>query len=797
MAMRDFAYKRAGSAKEAVALLAKSPGRALAGGTDLLGLLKDNVHPAYPDLLVDLKTVPGLRYIKEGKGGLAIGALTTLAEVASHPAARAKYTLLAQAAAAVASPQIRNMGTVAGNICQEPRCWYYRAPDNLFFCLRKGGGKCGAFFGENRYHSIFGASRMPSSGCSSACPNRTDVPAVMSALRQGDLAAAARKLLEVNPLPAVTGRVCPHYCERDCGRTGFDEAVSIREVERFLGDYGLEHAHELYQAPRSATRKRVAVVGSGPAGLAAAYFLRKAGHRVTVFERNPMAGGMLAYGIPAYRLPREVLDKVVAALERMGVEFQLSSGVGGTGLPFAALRKKYDAVFLGTGLWRQKSLGLENEELLGSGLQFLLDSRAGKASCAGRKVLVIGGGSVAVDVAVSALRLGAATVAMACLESRAEMPAFPEDIEQALIEKVELLPSWGPSKVIASGGRLKGMELVRCTSVLDREKKFRPSFDPSVTRVFEADHVILAIGLSADLSYAGRSLKLGRGLAVVDEETMATSLKGVFAGGDAVSGPASVVAAIAAGRRAGAAIDAYLSGRKTKAPRPDPGVPTTMLEFNEAALERTRRAELTEPPPAQRTIDREDRPTLGQAAVEGEARRCANCGCMAVNASDLAPALVALKARIKTTKRTLRADDFFASRPMQSTALEPGELVTEVFIPALDPGSRQGFLKFRLRNAIDFPIVSVASVLAMKGGRLRSASIALGAVAPVPLRAKEVEAFLKGRIPDEATAARAGDIAVAACRPLAKNGFKVQLVRALLRKAILAQRASPTSPTGS
>ena len=793
MAMRDFIYKSAGSIREAAALIAKNPGKAvaMAGGTDLLGVLKDNVHPAYHELLVDLKPIAGLRYIREGKGGISIGALTTLAEVASHPATRAKYPLLAQAARSVASPQIRNMGTVAGNICQEPRCWYYRTPDNIFHCLRKGGRKCNAFFGENRYHSIFGASRMPASACSLACPNLTEIPAVMSAMRQGDLAAAARKLLEVNPLPAVTGRICPHYCERDCGRVGYDEAVSIREVERFLGDYSLEHAGELYQAPRPVTRKRVAVVGSGPAGLSAACFLRKAGHRVTVFERMPMAGGLLAFSIPSYRLPQAVLARAVAALERMGVECELNAEVGAPGRTFEMLRRRFDAVFLGTGLWRQKSLGLEKEELLGSGLRFLMDSRAGKASCAGRKVLVIGGGSVAVDVAVSALRLGAGSVAMACLESRAEMPAFPEDIEQALLEKVELLPSWGPLRILSSDGKLKGMELVRCTAAFDSERRFHPTFDPSVTRAFAADDVILAIGLSADLSYAGRSLKRGRGLVAVDEKTMATNLKGVFAGGDAVSGPASVASAIAAGRKASQAIDSYLTGRKAKAPRQGRRVPGSMLEFNEAALDRTKRVQAPQTPPAQRKIDLEDRPTLEQAAVQEEARRCANCGCVAVNASDLAPALVALGARIKTTKRTLRACDFFASQPMKTTTLEAGELVTEVFIPAPAPGSRQGFLKFRLRNAIDFPIVSVASVLAMKDGRLRDASIALGAVAPFPIRAKEVEAFLKGRTPDEATAAQAGDIAVQSCHILAKNRFKVQIVRALLKKAVLSLRTLP------
>ena len=751
MTMKGFVYKSAGSVKEAAAILAKDPeAKVMAGGTDLLGVLKDNVHPACPGLVVGLT---GLRYIKENKEGLSIGAMTTLAEVASHP----RIPLLAQAARSVASPQIRNMGTLAGNICQEPRCWYYRTPDDLFHCLRKGGGKCGAFFGENRYHSIFGASRMAASACSHACPNLTDIPAVMSAMRRKDLAAAARKLLEKNPMPAVTGRICPHACERDCNRAGYDGAVSIREVERFLGDYSLEHADLLYKAPKSFTRKRVAVVGAGPAGLSAAYFLRKAGHRVRVFDRLPMAGGMLAFAIPSYRLPKEVVAKVAAALERMGVEFELNFEVR----TLESLRRSFDAVFVGTGLWRDKALGLKNEELLSSGLQFLMAGRAGKASCSGKKVLVIGGGSVAVDAAVSALRLGARSAAMACLESRSEMPAFPEDIEQALLEKVELLPSWGPLKVLE-----RGMELVRCTSVFDAEKRFRPTFDPSVTKTFEADEVILAIGLCA-------------------EKTLGTNLKGVFAGGDGVSGPGSVVSAIAAGRKAGEDIDSYLTGRKRCLSESGAG---STLEFNEAVLEGSERARVR---PSGRKIDVEDRATLSEAAVLAEAKRCGNCGCVAVNASDLAPALVALGARIKTTKRTLRACDFFASRPMKTTVLDFGELVTEVFIPTPKPGARQGFLKFRLRNAIDFAIVSVAWVLCLKNGRIRDASIALGAVAPLPVRAREVEEFLKGRIPDEATAAAAGEIAVRACHPLARNGFKVQLVRALLRKAVLSLRALP------
>jgi thioredoxin reductase len=461
---------------------------------------------------------------------------------------------------------------------------------------------------------------------------------------------------------------------------------------------------------------------------------------------------MLACGIPAYRLPREVVDKVVAALERMGVEIELNAEIGS----LKPLRRDFDAVFVGTGLWRDKKLGIAGEERLGSGLEFLMAARAGKASCSGKRVLVIGGGSVAVDVAVSAARLGARSVAMACLESRSEMPAFPEDIEQALQEKVELLPSWGPLRVLD-----RGLELVRCVSVFDAEKRFRPVFDPSVTRVFAADEVILAIGLCAD-------------------KKLETHLKGVFAGGDGASGPGSVASAIAAGRKAAQEMDLYLTGKKRRS-KSEAG---PMLEFNPAALERSERARVPAP---RRKIDAEDRGTLSEAAVLDEAQRCGNCGCVAVNASDLAPALVALGAKIKTSNRTLKACEFFASRPLKTTVLEQGELVCEVFVPKPKAGARQGFSKFRLRNAIDFAIVSAAWVLDVRDGKIRDASIVLGAVGPVPVRLREVEEFLRGRAVDEATAARAGELAVRECHPLARNGFKVQVVKALVRRAVLGE----------
>jgi NADPH-dependent glutamate synthase beta subunit-like oxidoreductase len=782
MALRSFEHVAVTSLEEAVAVAAEHRQTAVlvAGGTDVLGILKDQVHPHYPKLLIDLKPIAGLAYVRADRKGLKIGALTTLSALAKDRVVKEKYPLLAEAARAVGSPQIRNMGTVGGNLCQEPRCWYYRTPENHFHCLRKGGEICGAIFGDNRFHSIFGAARVGMPACAANCPANVAIPAYLAQVRAGNLEEAARIVLQRNPMPAVTGRVCPHFCELHCNRGEIDQAVSVRAIERQVGDYVLENAARFFRPPRRQTKKKVAIVGAGPAGLAAAYYLRQAGHQVTVFDNQPEAGGMLTYSIPAYRLPKEIVRALVGAYEKTGIEFRLDVDIGRGQASLKALRQNFDSVFLATGAWKEKKLGIEREELLLSGLDFLAGIQRGSREIPGKKVLVIGGGNVAVDVALSALRLGARDVTMACLEGREVMPAFPEDIEGAVREGVKLLPSWGPQKIQEKRGVVTGMELVRCTSVFDAQGRFHPTFDPGVKKSVQADHILLAIGQGADLSYAGQSLKIERGLLQVDGETQATKLEGVFAGGDATTGPASVVAALAAGRRAALAIDAYLGGRKVEEPAPEP-----LYAINSDSLRKSQRGAIPELALSERTIDAEDVATLDARAVETEAYRCVNCGCVAVNASDLAPALVALDATIKTTKRTVAAADFFAAEPMRTTVLDPDEVVTAIEIPAPRPHSRQSFLKFRIRKAIDFPIVSVASVLAMKNGTVGHARIVLGAVAPVPLRAKQVEEYLVGKAPTEETAEVAAGIAVRGAFPLGKNGYKAQIVRALLRRAIL------------
>jgi NADPH-dependent glutamate synthase beta subunit-like oxidoreductase/CO/xanthine dehydrogenase FAD-binding subunit len=768
MTIRSFKHISASSLKEAASILKKANGKGavIAGGTDLLGVLKDKIHPDTPEVLIDLKTIPKLNYINGNKKGLRIGALATLDEIRRNETIREQYPLLAEAARAVASPQIRNMGTIAGNICQEPRCWYYRLPDNLFYCIRKGGSICGALLGENRYHSIFGSVKVAQPSCAQTCPGNIEIPAYMSLIRQGDIDGAAEIILADNPIPAITGRVCPHFCEAGCNRSDFDEAVSIRNVERIVGDHVLDNAAKFMAMPKKDLKKSVAIVGAGPAGLSAAFYLRKEGYQVTVIDKMPQAGGMLTYGIPSYRLPKDVVQRLVKIFKAMGIGFKLKTTVGKKGHTLSDLRKKFDFVFLATGAWGQRTLNIENSDLLTSGLDFLVSIGSGDTPDVGKKVIVIGGGNVAVDVAISARRLGAEDVTMVCLESRDTMPAFEEEIAEALHEGVTILPSFGPQRVIEKKGRLSGMDFISCTSVFDETGCFNPSFDTAQTKTLEADQIILAIGQSTDLSFAGKDLDTERGLIVIDEKTRKTSLSGIYAGGDVVSGPASIIHSIAAGRKTAFAI----AKKKTKSH----SVMGQPLEMHPECHMRS-----------ERTPDISD-----TSGIQSEAMRCVNCGCVAVNASDVAPALIALDATIKTTKRSIKAGEFFDATLMKSTVLAEDELVEEIEIPAPTKQNRQGYHKFRIRNSIDFPIVSLAYSFDLMGQVIQNPKIVLGAVAPTPLRIPAIEEFLDGKTVNEETAAAVGEVVGSEVRTLAKNAFKVQIVKGLLRRMTLENIAS-------
>lgn len=399
--------------------------------------------------------------------------------------------------------------------------------------------------------------------CRAACPAGIDVPRYVNFIAEGKYGDALAAIREEVPFPRVLGYVCFHPCEDVCRRGKVNEPLAICALKRFAAEHGDSRVR--VQAAR-ATGKAVAIVGSGPAGLAAAYYLRAKGHGVTVFEAVPEPGGMLRYGIPRYRLPLDALCRDIDDIVDLGVKIELNTPVGQAhGVSLAELRRGYDAVFLAVGAQVSKKIPLEGSHLEGVlwGLDFLREVNQGlwPGTPLGR-VVVIGGGNVAMDVALTAWRLGAEEIQIACLESRAEMPAFEWEIEQVLDEGMVLHPSWGPKRVLGER-RVGGIELIRCTRVFDEQGRFNPSFDPSTSIRLAADTVILAIGQSTDLSFLdglGQELKTERGTIRVDETTLATAIEGLFAAGEAVSGPSSVVQAIAGAKRAAAALDRFLGG---------------------------------------------------------------------------------------------------------------------------------------------------------------------------------------------------------------------------------------------
>lgn len=394
--------------------------------------------------------------------------------------------------------------------------------------------------------------------CSYACPAGINIPLYVYLIGEGKYQEALAVIREKVPFPGALGRVCIHPCEEACRRGALNEPISIRFLKRFVADRDNgEWKKSARRLPPSG--KKVAIVGSGPAGLTAGYYLAKAGHAVTVFEQFSEAGGMMRVGIPDYRLPREVLDGEIEEIKSAGVDIKLNSRVESVDWLFG---QGYDAVFLGPGAHRGMALGVEGDDSPGvyDGASFLRDANLGVRVELGDKVAVIGGGNVAIDSARVALRLGAKDVSILYRRTRAEMPASPEEVEAALEEGINIVFLIGHLRV----SRKDGLLSLTCTRMElgepDASGRRRPV--PIKGSEFDTDYnaIIGAIGQSPEIPDEFR-VKTGRGNTIqADADTMATSRKGVWAGGDAVTGADSVIRAIAAGRKAAASMDKYLGG---------------------------------------------------------------------------------------------------------------------------------------------------------------------------------------------------------------------------------------------
>ncbi|MEN6635128.1 MAG: FAD-dependent oxidoreductase [Clostridiaceae bacterium] len=474
------------------------------------------------------------------------------------------------------------------------------------------------------------------SPCKTNCPAHISVQGYLKLAAQGKYREALELIKVENPFPAVCGRICNRRCEDACMRGEIDAPIAIDEVKKFVAAQELtEEGRFLPKKRHDYSDKKIAIIGSGPAGLSCAYYLALDGYTVTVFEKEQQLGGMLTLGVPAFRLEKDVINAEIDILRALGVAFQTGVEVG-KDVSLDALRKQgYDAFYVAIGAQGGRKLGVDGEDVENvlSGIEFLRRVNAGEKMQLSGKTVVIGGGNVAVDVARTAVRTGSTETAMYCLESRKEMPASEEEIEEAMEEHISVNNSWGPKRILSENDKVTGVEFMRCTRVFDETGRFSPLYDENDTITVPADAVLVTIGQSilwGDL-LAGTSAVTNRnGTLQADGFTYQTAQKDVFSGGDCCTGPKFAIDAIAAGKQAAISIHRFVH----------PGQSLTIgrdrreykeLDKKNAIVEtydntpRQKPKTLDSKTPAEKTF-RDLRGTFTEAQVKAETARCLGCG---------------------------------------------------------------------------------------------------------------------------------------------------------------------------
>ncbi len=470
--------------------------------------------------------------------------------------------------------------------------------------------------------------RIEESACKVACPAGVNVKAYVGLIAAGKFEQALEIVKRDNPFPGICGRVCTHPCEEECRRGEIDEPVAIRALKRFIADYELKSRKKTLKPIKATKKEKIAIVGSGPCGLTAASDLIRLGYRVTVFEELSVAGGMLSVGIPSYRLPRRIIKAEISAIEALGVQIKRNTRVED---PERLLKDGYKAVFIAIGAHKGLKLRVPGEDDFRGLIDcttFLRRANLGYRRKPGRKAIVIGGGNSAIDSARTALRLGCDEVHILYRRSRKEMPAEESEIGEAEAEGVTIDYLAAPVRILGEKGKVVGMEAIRMRlGEPDESGRRRPVPIEGSEFVIEADVIIPAISQKPDVSFLpeGHKFKLSKWESFeVNPDTLETNRPGLFAGGDAVTGPKTVIDAIAAGHRAADSVDSFLRGRESKKIREEPR--QSQIEFDDLLVQKRQRIELpTLPLKARRNFKEVNLSFSEELAIE-EARRCLKCG---------------------------------------------------------------------------------------------------------------------------------------------------------------------------
>ena len=473
------------------------------------------------------------------------------------------------------------------------------------------------------------------SPCKIKCPAHINVQGYIQLIKKKEYLKAVNLIRERNPLAAICGRVCPAPCETACTRSKVDSPLAIRQLKRFASDQEINlYISGILKLPEqkipSSDAKKIAVIGGGPAGLTAAGDLADKGFAVTIYESRDCAGGMLYCGIPRYRLPKNILDYEIELIKRKGVQVVLNCTIG-KDKTFYDLKQENDAVFISAGAHVSRKLGIGGEDKKGVnyGVEFLRQAaNVNNKPQVKEHVVVIGGGNVAVDVARTALRLGAKRVELVSLEQRNEMPAYKDEIQATVEEGIEIRNGWGPKQILGNGS-VTGIELKQCVSVFDANGKFKPTYDENKIISVDAPQVIVAIGQMIDGELTKHiGIDMERGCFKVNPATLETSVEGIFAGGDNASGPGSVIEAVAAGKRAAESISRYLNNEDMLANRFEYSLKPLQEELlpSTKRVAKKNRASADDLPVDKRinNFNEIEYPFSEEEAIE-EAERCLNC----------------------------------------------------------------------------------------------------------------------------------------------------------------------------